>query len=365
MQASLRPATSNRMLVIDSETVLLKKRVPLTITRGTRAESRLLWVRVCSEGIEGWGEAGEFSVGPLRQDLAELETQAQRVASMLAKEDPFDRAAMEHVMLRAQVPSALRAAVDQALWDWSGKRLGQPVWRLLGLSSSGAVPTSVTIGICAPEVAQQRVHEWQLAGEVQAFKVKLGSPLGLEADRAMFQAIRSLLPDGFHISVDANGGWDPAQAIEMSRWLADRGVDHLEQPLARGREKEMVEVCGKSALPILLDESCFTSADIPDLAEICHGINIKLYKCGGVSEALRMIAVARAHDLKVMLGCYGNSALGNTAAAHLGTLVDYLDLDSHLNLVDDPFQGASWIGGHLQLSSLPGFGVSHEHVPTH
>jgi L-alanine-DL-glutamate epimerase-like enolase superfamily enzyme len=103
MQASLRPATSNRMLVIDSETVLLKKKVPLTITRGTRAESRLLWVRVCSEGVEGWGEAGEFSVGPLRQDLAELETQAQRVASMLAKEDPFDRAAMEQVMLRAHV----------------------------------------------------------------------------------------------------------------------------------------------------------------------------------------------------------------------------------------------------------------------
>jgi L-alanine-DL-glutamate epimerase-like enolase superfamily enzyme len=101
MQASLRPATSNRMLVIDSETVLLKKKVPLTITRGTRAESRLLWVRVCSEGVEGWGEAGEFSVGPLRQDLAELETQAQRVASMLAKEDPFDRAAMEQVMLRS------------------------------------------------------------------------------------------------------------------------------------------------------------------------------------------------------------------------------------------------------------------------
>lgn len=352
------------MLVIESETVLLKKKVPLTITRGTRAESRLLWLRLQADGIEGWGEAGEFSVGPLRQDLPELSSHLKQLSAELRDANPFERVAIER-SLTCRVPSSLRAAVDQALWDWLGKRLNQPVWRLLGLSAQGAPPTSVTIGICEPEIARQRVRQWQEEGEVRAFKIKLGSPLGLPADQAMFDAVRSLVPDKVQISVDANGGWEPATAILMTRWLADRGVDHLEQPLARGRERELAEVSRNSPLPILVDESCFDSWDIPALAGVVHGINIKLYKCGGISEALRMIAVARAHKLKIMLGCYGNSSLSNTAAAHLGSLVDYLDLDSHLNLLADPFHGAEWTRGGFSLSAQPGFGVTHESTAAH
>mgnify|MGYP001023506254 CR=1 FL=1 len=352
-------------MVIDFETVLLKKRVPLTITRGTRAESRLLWLRVRADGLEGWGEAGEFSVGSSRQELRELEAQAAQLVSQLTDFDPFARREVEDRLSSLKIASALRSAMDQALWDWLGKRLQQPVWRILGLSSGDAPPISVTIGINTPELAQQRVREWLAAGTVRAFKVKLGSPMGLAADKEMFTAIRPLIPGGTPVSVDVNGGWEPAAAIEMSRWLAERGVEHLEQPLARGRESEMPTVAAESALPIILDESCFTSRDIPALASLGHGINIKLYKSGGISEALRMIATARAHGMKVMLGCYGNSSLGNTAAAHLGALVDYLDLDSHLNLVDDPFRGCVWNDGYLTIPDSPGFGVTHEHIQTH
>ena len=170
--------------------------------------------------------------------------------------------------------------------------------------------------------AVQRVAQWRALGDVRAFKVKLGSPSGLAADREMFAAVRDALPAEMRVSVDANGGWTLAQAREMAPWLAARGVDHLEQPLPRGREDELAVLHAESPLPIFVDESCRTSAELPRLAGSIAGINIKLMKCGGLDGALRLIATARAHGLKVLLGCYGNTALANTAAAQLGMLVD-------------------------------------------
>jgi muconate cycloisomerase len=198
-------------------------------------------------------------------------------------------------------------------------------------------------------------------GDVRAFKVKLGSPAGAEADRAMFAAVQAALPAGTRVSVDANGGWSLNTAIAMADWLAARGVDHLEQPLPRGREAELPALRASSALPIMVDESCRTSEELADLVGSIDGINIKLMKCGGLDGALRLIATARAHGLSILLGCYGNTALANTAAAQLGGLVDYLDLDSHLNLADDPFRGAELREGSLHLSTKPGFGVFHDH----
>ena len=176
----------------------------------------------------------------------------------------------------------------------------------------------------------------------------------------MFEAVREILPRRAQVSVDVNGGWSAQDAIAMSRWLADRGVDHIEQPLPRGRERQLPALRKKMALPIILDESCRTQEDIPVLAGSCDGINIKLMKCGGPVEALRMIHTAQAHGLRIMIGCYSNSALANTAGAHLGGWADYLDLDSHMNLTDDPFQGASLSRGRLDVSEKPGFGVSYE-----
>ncbi|MFM9030754.1 MAG: enolase C-terminal domain-like protein, partial [Opitutaceae bacterium] len=115
-----------------------------------------------------------------------------------------------------------------------------------------------------------------------------------------------------------------------------------------------------SPLPILVDESCRTAADIPRLAGAVAGINIKLMKCGGLDGALRLVHAARAHGMKILVGCYGSTALGNTCAATLGPLVDYLDLDSHLNLSTDPFSGATLRAGRLQLPSLSGFGLIHD-----
>ena len=262
-------------------------------------------------------------------------------------------------MRAAGAPSGLIAAVNLALYDWLGKRLGQPVWRLLGLPALEEPLTSVTVGIAAPEAAAQRVRLWLESGDVRAFKVKLGSKAGAEADRAMFAAVLAAIPAGMRVSVDANGGWSLATAIEMAAWLAERGVDHLEQPLPRGQEKDLAALRATMKLPLMVDESCRTADELVRIAGSIDGINIKLMKCGGLDGALQLVHTARAHGLKILVGCYGNSALANTAAAQLGGLVDYLDLDSHLNLEDDVFQGAALIAGRLRLSFQPGFGVSH------
>ena len=339
----------------------LEKRVPLTISRGTYTHSQLLWLRLAAGGHEGWGEAAEFSVDGVEQTFDDLKRGTSAAAAILGRHDAADREGIEAALLAAKIPSAVRSAVDQAWWDWHGRTTGTPVWRLWGLDPQRAPVTSVTIGISSPEAAQRRVRLWLELGDLRAFKIKLGSPAGIAADREMFSAVAEVIPAGTKISVDANGGWSVDDAIRMSSWLAARGIDHLEQPLRRGLEAELRRVRQASPLPVMLDESVFTSADIEPLVRLgaLDGFNIKLMKCGGLSEARRMVEVARAHGLRILVGCYGNSALANTAGAVLGPLVDYLDLDSHLNLKDDPFSGARLEAGRFVLSPQPGFGVTY------
>ncbi len=157
--------------------------------------------------------------------------------------------------------------------------------------------------------------------------------------------------------VDANGGWDVEGALAMDRWLADRGVELVEQPLPQGHEHELPALHRGSSLPIVADESVRTSADVAALADRVDGVNLKLMKCGGLDEALRIIHTARAHGLSVMIGCMGESSLAIGAGAQLAPFVDHLDLDSHLNLLDDPFDGPTFTDGVVRPSDRPGLGV--------
>jgi L-Ala-D/L-Glu epimerase len=339
----------------------LEKRVPLTIARGTRTHSTLVWLRWRQDEIEGWGEAVPLDVGNYSESVDDIVAAFSMHRKWLSDSSAHDRKHIEDRLRAEKAPSAFMAGINQALLDWTGKWLGQPVWQVLGLSQPNPGPiTSVTVGISPPEGARVRVRQWREVGDVRAFKIKLGSPAGIKADQAMFEAARSEIGLGNRISVDANGGWSVDDACRMATWLAERGVDHLEQPLPRGQESHLFKVRDASALPVIVDESCLTSDDIPDLVGCADGVNIKLMKCGGLDEALRMVTMARTNGLKILVGCYGNSALGNTAGATLGSCVDYLDLDSHLNLRNDPFQGASFRAGRLNVSSSPGFGISHE-----
>jgi L-Ala-D/L-Glu epimerase len=334
----------------------VNKRVPLTISRGTTAQTTNVWVRIEQDGIEGWGEASPFSVDNQPQTTALMLAKFQQIAPLLAPVSPIDRQKIEFLLRDLALPSAVWTGLDLALHDWFGKKVGLPLWQIWGLDRTQVVPTSVTIGISTPEAAQQRMLKWLELGAIQAVKVKLGSPAGLDADRAMFKAVLEVAPQA-KLSVDANGGWGVEEAIAMSHWLADLGVTYIEQPLPRGREAVLPMIYHESPLPIFVDESCFNSHDIPKLSDRVHGINIKLMKSGGLTEALRMVHTAQAHGLQIMFGCYSDSSLSNTAAAQLAPFATHLDLDSHLNLLDDPFQGASFEDGYLRSNDLPGLGV--------
>jgi L-alanine-DL-glutamate epimerase-like enolase superfamily enzyme len=338
------------------ETFTVHKRFALTISRGTSAESTNVWLILEQDGIEGWGEASPFSVGR-PQVTEDLVLQLQQIAPQLKSLNPFDQQRIEQILTDANFPSAARTALDLALHDWRGKYLGLPLWKLWGLERDRIVPTSATIGISSPEAARQRLLHWLQLAPFQAVKVKLGSPSGITADQEMFKAVQQEVPKGAKVSIDANGGWNLADSISMSHWLAEQGVTYIEQPLDKGQESDLPELYRQSPLPIFVDESCFDSRDIPKLADRVHGINIKLMKSGGLSEALRMVYTAKACGLQVMFGCYSDSALANTAAAHLAPFADHLDLDSHLNLIDDPFIGAALENGRLVPNDLPGLGV--------
>lgn len=343
---------------IEIKLFTVNKRFPLTISRGTTTQTTNLWVKIFHDGIEGWGEASPFGVGNHAQSTDLIQDHLKQLAPILEKFHPLQRQQIEIILTRLQVPSSVRAALDMALFDWLGKCVELPLWQIWGLDPNVIVPTSVTIGINSPAGAKARVRDWLQFMDVRLLKVKLGNPNGINADRDMLTAVQKEAPD-LQLFVDANGGWSLEDAVYMCNWLSDIGIKYVEQPLARGQETSLAALKEKSSLPIFVDESCFTNCDIPHLANYVDGINIKLMKSGGLTEAMRMVHTARAYGLKVMFGCYSDSTLANTAAAQLAPLADYLDLDSHLNLMNDPFTGALLQKGRILPNNLPGLGVQH------
>ena len=338
----------------------IHKRFALNISRGRKTQSTNLRVSVKHDGMVGWGEATPFSTGGITQTFPSIIAALDAIVPLLQPFSPRERQKIKVILAKSGIilPSAARAALDMACYDWLGKSVNRSLWQLWGLDRQQIPPTSVTIGISSPEAARERLRHWQEMLPVRYLKVKLGSPEGIEADRAMLNALLEVAPEGCKVYVDANGGWNLKQAIAMAGTLKEWGIEYIEQPLPPGQEQDLIQLYEKSPLPIFVDESCHTRTDIPLLADRIHGINIKLMKAGGLSEAMAMIHTARACGLQVMLGCYSDSSLSNTAASHLGALVDYLDLDSHLNLIDDPFTGATLQDSRLVPNSDPGLGVT-------
>lgn len=337
---------------IDYKILYLRKRFPLAISRGVVTGSDNLFVKVTEDGVTGWGEMAPGSSEGA--DSAEA-GQAMLQDFCATGLDPASiYRTWDNGQAAAVAPCAL-AALDMALWDLRAKQAGMPLYRLLGLARK-AVPSSVTIGINPPEVVRERVPLLLDKG-AKALKIKLGSPEGIEADKAMYAAVTETAEGaGVVLRVDANGGWSLEDARHMMGWLAERGAEYIEQPLERGREDELVDLFKDRALPIFVDETCRLSQDIPGFADRVDGVNLKLMKCGGITEALRIVATARAFGLKTMIGCMGESSVSIAAGASLGALFDYIDLDSHLNLDPDPASGAPFEDGITLPADRPGHG---------
>ncbi len=320
-----------------------------TISRNSSDVKDNVFVRIERDGVVGWGEAAPN---------VRYGQSAEQTMDVLEKARAMVQAGdwLRYVDLRErwerQLPgeSCAHAALDMAILDWVGGKLNSPLYRLFGLDPGKTPVTTFSIGIDSPEVIRQKVEE---AKEFPVLKIKVGR----DNDAEILAAVRHATDKP--LRVDANEGWrDKEQALEKIQWLAGLGVELIEQPLPAAMIEETAWLRERVEIPIIADEAVKTAGDIPRLAGAYDGINIKLMKAGGLQEAIRMIHVARALGMKIMLGCMIESSVGISAAAHLSPLVDYADLDGNLLISNDPFVGVGVERGRLILNDRPGLGVS-------
>ncbi len=331
---------------LTAQTLDLTPKTPFRISRSVQHAARNVLVELEDDGSVGIGEAAPSGFyGEKRETVfAALTYFADALGDNPAHIEDIV-AEMDHVM---RGNAAAKAAIDMALYDLAGRRMSVPVYQLLGLNPERTPVSSFTIGLDTPAEMARKARE---AADFPILKIKVGTPNDVEIVRAIRGVTDATL------RVDANAGWTPKEAIRTINALAPFNIEFVEQPVAASDLDGLRLVRENVPVPIVADESCVTLEDVPRVAGRVDGINIKLMKCGGLTQARKMIAAARAHGLSVMLGCMIESSLAITAAAHLSPLVDFADLDGPLLVGDDPFEGVRFEGGKLLLPDRPGLGV--------
>ena len=326
----------------------LKLKYTFRIARETRTiQNNVIVLLQDEDGMIGLGEAAPTSF--FGEDVKSVTRVLLQAVDLLKNADPFQ---LEDItlLLKNKFPkdAAARAAIDIALHDMIGKKLQIPLYKFLGLNRHETKTTSFTIGIDTLEKMCKKVEE---AKDFPILKIKVG----FKDDIELLREIRKITKAVFR--VDANTGWTLDEAIKKVNLMEELGVELVEQPFPVGSIESLKKVRRHVKIPIFVDEDVKDSKDIPAFSDAVDGINIKLMKCGGIREAIRMIYTARAHGLKIMIGCNIESSVSITAAAHLASLVDYIDLDGHLLVTNDPYIGATVDKGRLTLPSGNGLGV--------
>jgi L-Ala-D/L-Glu epimerase len=320
--------------------------VPFRISRSVQEVAHNVLVQLDDDGLTGTGEAAPS--GYFGEKCETVLVALSYFAEHLGDNPLLIEDISAELGRALHGNAAARAAIDMALYDLMGQRLGVPLYQLLGLNPTRTPVTSFTIGI---DTAAEMARKVRQAQQFPVLKIKLGTPDDLEIVRAIRDATDARL------RVDANAAWTPKQAIKTINALEPLGIEFVEQPVAASDLDGLRLVRDNTVIPIFADESCVTLDDVPKMAGRVDGINIKLMKCGGISQALKMIAAARAHHLQVMLGCMIESSVAITAAAQISPLVDFADLDGALLVSNDPFEGMGVERGKLVLSDRPGLGV--------
>ena len=282
------------------------------------------------DGITGRGEGAP--IVRYHENVQAAQKAAESARELLLAADPMQFAKiMSQVFQHVPGNWAGKAAIDIALMDWVGQKLGIPLYSLFGLDPADAPVTTFSIGIDTPEITRQKTRE---AAEYPVLKIKVG----LATDEPTIEAVRSVTKKP--LRVDANEGWkDKEEAVRKINWLEKQGVEFMEQPMPAEMIEETRWVRSRVHIPIIADESCQRITDIPKLRDAFDGVNVKLDKSGGILEAHRMLLLAKSLGMKTMLGCMVSSSVSCTAAAHLSPLVDYADLDGNLLIANDPFEG--------------------------
>lgn len=320
-----------------------------TVASSSRTSTQGVQVEVEYDGVIGYGEA---AMPPyLGESIASVVEFLNRV-NLEQFKTPFELDdILTYVDGITENNTAAKASIDIALHDLVGKLLGAPWHRIWGLNPEKTPPTMYTIGIDTPEKMRQKTEEIRNSG-YRVLKVKLGR----DNDRDMIKAVRSA--SDLPICVDANQGWrDKIEAFDLVCWLKEQGVVMVEQPMSKKFHDDIAWITERSPLPIIADESLQRVHDIPKLQGIFSGVNIKLMKCTGMREARKMLTLARALNMKVMIGCMMETSCAISAAAQISPAVDWVDLDGNLLITNDLFRGVQVVDGRQMPGDLPGIGV--------
>ncbi len=325
------------------------------ISRGTQESAENVLVRV----EDDQGRVGVGAAAPSSRYGETIATVEAVLPDLLAVvESVGDPHQLQRVEREARAAvgdnGAALCAVDVALHDLAARQLGVPLYRYLGLDPGRTIRTSYTIGLDDTDRMAGKTAEAVAAG-YPVLKIKLGT----DRDREIVAAVREEAPDAT-IRVDANEAWTPREAVRNTAWLAEHGVEFVEQPVPAGNPNGMAFVREHGDVPVAADESCIRLADVPQVGEIADIATIKLTKAGGIRETVRMIHAARAEGLSVMLGCMLGTTALLSAGAHLAPLLDYADLDGALLLAEDRYEGVPMPEGEIDLEAIdrPGTGVT-------
>jgi len=341
------PQQKNPRMKLRYRPYTLELRHVFTIATSSRTTTPVMLIEIEYDGVTGYGEA---SMPPYLGESQEGATAFLAKINLEKYDNPFE---METILTDIDAIAtgnpAAKAAVDIALHDLVGKLMNQPWYNIWGFKKSATPYTSFTIGIDKEDVVRQKTKE---AAEYKVLKVKLGR----DTDKMMIETIRSVTDKP--ITVDVNQGWkDRSFALDMIHWLKEKGVVFVEQPMPKEQIEDMAWLTERSPLPTFGDEGVQRLADVKKAHGVYNGINIKLMKCTGMREAHKMLTLARALDMKVMIGCMTETSCAISAASHLSPMVDYADLDGALLISNDLYDGTKVVDGKVTLTDRPGIGI--------
>ena len=334
-------------LTIASKHFQLILKHPFTISRYTRTVQETIIVSISDSINTGYGEAIPYPYYNITEDKIE-----QSIAkSKHIIENSFG---MHPDDLWQQLEENLKddyftlCAINCAYWDFYAKSHSKTTRSYFCKQRIQTALSNYTIGIDTIDVMKQKILEtpWPI------YKIKLGSSQDVE----IVSELRKITKAVFRI--DANCAWTVQETVNNAVQLKQLGVEFIEQPLEANDWKGMRVLKEKSVLPIIADESCQRFEDVEKCAEVFHGINIKLMKCGGLTPALKMIARARELGIKVMAGCMAESTIGISNLVQIAPLIDYIDADGSMLFKNDIAEGVTLINGEIIYSNKYGAGSS-------
>jgi len=326
----------------------LELRHPFGVSVNTRTTTPVVLTTIEYGKFKGYGEA---SMPPYLGESQESVTKFLSKIDLSKYENPLELETILSDIDAIDVNNtAAKASVDIALHDLAGKIMGQPLYNMWGFNKAKTPNTVFTIGIDTPEVVRKKVLE--VDPQFKLLKIKLGR----DNDREIIEAVRSVSDKP--LVTDANQGWkNKEKALETIHFLKEKGAVLIEQPMPKEMVDENAWITERSPIPVMADEAIKRLPDLVKMKGAYHGVNLKLMKTTGLREAHKMIALARAFGMKVMIGCMTETSCGITAAAHLTPMVDWADLDGALLIKNDAFKGIAFVDGKITLPSAPGIGV--------